>query len=227
MWRGHTGLAPADDKWLSGKNMAGVWFETIEDSAMHQAAMDLVPFGQFKAMAVSPLTRQARTAGHLPHLRDARQMIILIKPQWSGYKKFEWSVVGDLRVPIPGPRAQDGELSLAIPCFAERRYGGVLDDELLDGPPAGSSCPVRSPHEAVGRQRPTLPYSPVRDSVRCAAGLAVSYGNRCKGGPRLGVANVVAKGKTAPDSNRRFGQGPAVTGSQAGGTAARRQGPPA
>ena len=50
------GLHPQDDKWLSGKNMAGVWFETIEDSADHQAAMDCVPYGSFEAMAVSPLT---------------------------------------------------------------------------------------------------------------------------------------------------------------------------
>ncbi|MCA9852767.1 MAG: DUF169 domain-containing protein, partial [Dehalococcoidia bacterium] len=49
------GLHPQDDKWLSGKNMAGVWFETIEESARHQAAMDVVPFGTYTAMAVSPL----------------------------------------------------------------------------------------------------------------------------------------------------------------------------
>ena len=46
------GLHPRDEQWLSGKGMAGVWFETIEDSAAHQAAMDLVPFGQYQAMAV-------------------------------------------------------------------------------------------------------------------------------------------------------------------------------
>ena len=49
------GLHPRDDQWLSGKNMAGVWFETLEDSAAHQAAMDVVAFGQYEAMAVSPL----------------------------------------------------------------------------------------------------------------------------------------------------------------------------
>ncbi len=39
------GLSPRDDRWLSAKNMAGVWFETIEDSVAHQAAMHTVPFG--------------------------------------------------------------------------------------------------------------------------------------------------------------------------------------
>ena len=50
------GLSPRDDRWLSGKNMAGVWFGTIEDSAAHQAAMDVVEFGKYEAMAVSPIT---------------------------------------------------------------------------------------------------------------------------------------------------------------------------
>ncbi|MCB0993431.1 MAG: DUF169 domain-containing protein, partial [Acidimicrobiales bacterium] len=33
------GLGGQDDEWYSGKHMAGVWFETVEDSAAHQAAM--------------------------------------------------------------------------------------------------------------------------------------------------------------------------------------------
>ena len=30
-----------------------------------------------------------------------------------------------------GRALKTGEPSLSIPCFAERRYGGVMDDELL------------------------------------------------------------------------------------------------
>jgi len=33
------GLHPQDEKWLSGEHMAGVWFETVEDSSTHQHAM--------------------------------------------------------------------------------------------------------------------------------------------------------------------------------------------
>jgi uncharacterized protein (DUF169 family) len=36
--------------------MAGVWFKTVADSAAHQRAMDCVPHGRYRAMAVSPLT---------------------------------------------------------------------------------------------------------------------------------------------------------------------------
>ena len=46
------GLRPQDDEWRSGAHMAGVWFETVDDSAAHQAAMPVVPAGRFTAMAV-------------------------------------------------------------------------------------------------------------------------------------------------------------------------------
>ena len=49
------GLHPQDDEWLSGKRMAGVWFKTQEDARLHQHAMDVVPHGRYRAMAVSPL----------------------------------------------------------------------------------------------------------------------------------------------------------------------------
>jgi uncharacterized protein (DUF169 family) len=39
------GLHPQDQDWLSGKQMAGVWYSTPEDSAAHQRAMDTVPMG--------------------------------------------------------------------------------------------------------------------------------------------------------------------------------------
>lgn len=173
------GLSPRDERWLSGKNMAGVWFETIEDSAAHQAAMDLVPFGQYEAMAVSPLT-----SGRLdpPDIclvyATPGQMIILINGlQWSGYRKFEWSVVGESACADSWGRAlKTGEPSLAIPCFAERRYGGVLDDELLMALP-----PKYLPRAIAGMERLAgnglrypIPQYGIQTDAR--AGLAVSYG---------------------------------------------------
>ena len=173
------GLHPRDEQWLSGKNMAGVWFETIEDSAAHQAAMQTVPFGRYEAMAVSPLT-----SGRLdpPDIclvyATPGQMIILINGlQWSGYKKFEWSVVGESACADSWGRAlATGEPSLAIPCFAERRYGGVLDDELLMALP-----PKYLPRAIAGMKRLAgnglrypIPQYGIQSDAR--AGLAVSYG---------------------------------------------------
>ena len=60
-------------------------------------------------------------------------MIILINGlQCRNYRKFEWGVVGETACADSWGRAlATGEPSLSLPCFAERRYGGVPDEEML------------------------------------------------------------------------------------------------
>ena len=128
------GLHPQDDEWLSGERMKGVWFETLEDSSAHQEAMDCVPFGSFSAMAVSPLSAKRLDPPDICMVyATPAQMILLINGlQWRGYKKLEWGCVGESACADSWGRAlSTGEPSLSIPCFAERRYGGVMEDELL------------------------------------------------------------------------------------------------
>jgi len=128
------GLQAQDEEWLKGTRYAGVWYETPEDAAAHQAAMHVVPHGNFQAMAVSPLSTGRLDPPDICLIYGTPgQMIILINGlQWSGYGKFDWSVVGESSCADSWGRAlSTGEPSLSIPCFAERRYGGVLDEELL------------------------------------------------------------------------------------------------
>lgn len=173
------GLSPRDDRWLSGKNMAGVWFGTIEDSAAHQAAMDVVEFGKYEAMAVSPVTSGRLDPPDICLIYGTPgQMIILINGlQFTGYRKFDWSVVGESSCADSWGRAlKTGEPSLSIPCFAERRYGGVLDDELLMALP-----PKYLPRAIAGMERLSanglrypIPQYGIQSDAR--AGLAKSYG---------------------------------------------------
>ena len=128
------GLAPQDENWLAGQPYVGVWHGTAEDARKRQEALDVVAYGQYQALAVSPLT-----SGRLdpPDIclvyATPGQMIILINGlQYTGYKKFEWGVVGETACADSWGRAlKTGEPSLSLPCFAERRYGGVPDEELL------------------------------------------------------------------------------------------------
>ncbi|NQV64403.1 MAG: DUF169 domain-containing protein, partial [SAR86 cluster bacterium] len=128
------GLHPRDEQWLSGDRMQGVWYATAEDAAAHQAEMSVLAYGQYEAMAVSPLA-----AGRLnpPDIcliyATPAQMILFINGlQWIGYKKLDWGCVGESSCADSWGRAlKTGEPSLSIPCFAERRYGGVMEDELL------------------------------------------------------------------------------------------------
>ena len=128
------GLAPQDEKWLEGANYVGVWHDTAEDARKRQEALDVVPFGQYQAMAVSPLTSGRLNPPDICLVyATPGQMIILINGlQYTGYKKFEWGVVGETACADSWGRAlKTGEPSLSLPCFAERRYGGVPDEEML------------------------------------------------------------------------------------------------
>lgn len=175
------GLHPQDEEWRSGKAMAGVWFATVEDAGAHQRAMPVVPYGRYTAMAVSPLA-----GGRLepPDIclvyATPGQMIILINGlQWAGYRRFDWSVVGESSCADSWGRAlATGEPSLSIPCYAERRYGGVPDDELLMAlKPADLARAIDGMTRlaANGLRYPIPPYG-IQSDAR--AGLGASYPER-------------------------------------------------
>lgn len=177
------GLHPRDPDWLSGKAMAGVWYEKLADSSAHQHAMDTAPYGRYTAMAVSPLVSGRLNPPDVCLIyATPGQMIIFINGlQWSGYRKFNWSVVGESSCADSWGRAlKTGEPSLSIPCFAERRYGGVLDDELLMAiPPSYLSKAIEGMKRlAANGLRYPIPQYGVQSDAR--AGLAVSYGSKEK-----------------------------------------------
>lgn len=128
------GLTPRDESFLDGKNFAGYWYETQADSAAHQDAMSCASYGDHAALAVSPLV-----SGRLGNpdicliFATPGQMILLINGlQWSGYKKLSFSCVGESACADSwGNALKTGEPSVSIPCYAERKFGGVQDDELL------------------------------------------------------------------------------------------------
>jgi uncharacterized protein (DUF169 family) len=172
------GLAPQDAEWRSGRRMAGVWFATEADSAAHQRAMDVVPYGKYRAMAVSPLASGRLNPPDICLVyASPGQMIMFISGlQWSGYRKLEWGVVGESACADSWGRAlATGEPSLSIPCYAERRYGGVLDDEMLIAlPPSYLPKAIAGMRAlAVNGLRYPIPQYGIQADVR--AGMGASY----------------------------------------------------
>ncbi|KJC56856.1 hypothetical protein UP10_32065 [Bradyrhizobium sp. LTSPM299] len=175
------GLAPQDEKWLAGENYVGVWHGTAEDARKRQEALDVVPYGQYQAMAVSPLTSGRLNPPDICLVyATPGQMIILINGlQYVGYKKFEWGVVGETACADSWGRAlKTGEPSLSLPCFAERRYGGVPDEEMLMAlPPAYLVKAIAGMKQLAknGLRYPIAPYG-IQADVR--AGMGVSYAKK-------------------------------------------------
>lgn len=172
------GLHPRSEEWLSGDRMQGVWYATAEDAAAHQAAMDVVPEGKYTAMAVSPLAsgRLSPPDICLIYATPAQMILFINGLQWTGYKKLEWGCVGESSCADSWGRAlKTGEPSLSLPCFAERRYGGVMEDELLMAIPPSYLPGVVRGLEALSRNGLRYPIAPygVNNDVR--AGMGVSY----------------------------------------------------
>jgi uncharacterized protein (DUF169 family) len=175
------GLAPQDEKWLAGQAYVGVWHENAEDARKRQEALDVVAFGQYRAMAVSPLASGRLNPPDICLVyATPGQMIILINGlQWTGYKKFEWGVVGETACADSWGRAlKTGEPSLSLPCYAERRYGGVPDEEMLMALQPSHLAKAIAGMKALsknGLRYPIPPYG-IQSDVR--AGMGVSYGRK-------------------------------------------------
>jgi uncharacterized protein (DUF169 family) len=174
------GAAKTDD-WRSGRSMTGVWFSTQEDAQAHQEAMHCVPDGQFDALAIGPLAAgKLGTPDIALFYATPGAMIYFINGlQWSGYKRFDWSVVGESACADSWGRALTRrEPSLSIPCFAERRYGGVLDDEMLMATPPEPLIKAIAGMKALAKNgfRYPFPQYGVQQDVR--AGMAVSYADK-------------------------------------------------
>jgi uncharacterized protein (DUF169 family) len=179
--RAVVGLGPQDEDWRSGRHMAGVWYATVEDAGRHQAAMHVVPHGKYQALAVSPLASGRLDPPDIVlfYATPGAMMYFINGLQWSGYKRFDWSVVGESACADSWGRALvTRQPSLSIPCFAERRYGGVLDEEMLMALPPGHLDQAIAGMEALARNgfRYPFPQYGIQQDVR--EGMAVSYPQR-------------------------------------------------
>ncbi|MGB3071942.1 MAG: DUF169 domain-containing protein [Ottowia sp.] len=174
------GLAPQNEEWQAGKPFAGVWFATEEDAAAHQRAMHCVPYGRYQAMAVSPLSSGRLTPDICLVYANPAQMILLINGlQWTGYRKLEWGAVGESACSDSWGRAlATGEPSLSLPCFPERRYGGVPDDEMLMALKPEHLAKALQGLAALARNGLRYPIPPYEVQSDVRAGMSVSYGKK-------------------------------------------------
>ena len=179
--RSVVGLGGQSPEWRSGRHMTGVWYATLADAGAHQSAMSVVPFGTYKALAVSPLS-----AGRLDppdivlfYATPGAMIYFINGLQWSGYKNFEWGVVGESACADSWGRALTTRTpSLSIPCFAERRYGGVLDDEMLMATPPEFLGKAIAGMEALAKRGFRYPFPQYGIQQDAREGRAKSYSDK-------------------------------------------------
>lgn len=180
--RAVVGLGNAKDpKWRSGQHMVGVWYESLEDATAHQTAMNCVEDGQYEAIAMAPLAAGRLNPPDIAlfYATPGAMMYFINGLQWSGYKKFDWGVVGESACADSWGRAlRTKQPSLSIPCFAERRYGGVLDEEMLMALPPDQLQKAIAGMEALAKNgfRYPFPQYGIQQDVR--DGMGVSYAQK-------------------------------------------------
>ena len=172
------GLHAQDEEWLQGKRYQGVWYGTKEDARLHQEALDVVPAGQYEALAVSPLVADRLQPPDicLIYATPAQMILFINGLQYIGFKKLNWGCVGETSCADSWGRAlATKEPSLSIPCFAERRYGGVMEDELLMAIPPSFLPKVIAGLDALAKNGLRYPIAPYGVNSDVRAGMGVSY----------------------------------------------------
>jgi len=176
---GIIGLNQPGEDFLSGKRMTGVWFENQAAARAHQQEMPRVAAGRYNALVVAPL-RAARLdpPDIVLFYGTPGQMILFVNGlQWKAYKRYDFSITGESACADSwGHALKTREVSLAIPCYAERRYGGVADDEMLMAlPPQDLARAVEGLKglAKAGLRYPIPPYGAFADP---SEGMAKSYG---------------------------------------------------
>lgn len=174
---GIVGLNKPSKDFLSGKNMDGVWFENRKASKAHQDGMVRVP-PEYKGICASPL-RAARLDPPdivLFYANPAQTILFVNGLQWKRYKRYDMTIVGESACSDSWGRAlATGETSISIPCYAERRYGGVQDDEMLLAMPPDEFARGIEGVEGIGRVGLRYPIPPYGSHMDPSLGMAASY----------------------------------------------------
>ncbi|MCG5238324.1 DUF169 domain-containing protein [Azospirillum doebereinerae] len=173
------GINPLGAEYSSGDKMAGVWFRDHAAARAHQAAMPRVEPGRYRGLAVSPLRmRRLDPPDIVLFYATPGQMILFINGlQWKRYRRFTFGVTGESACADSwGQALASRKPSLSIPCYAERRYGGVADDELLMALPPRDFASAIEGLKALGKSGLRYPILPYGTGVDPAEGLSASYG---------------------------------------------------
>ncbi len=179
---GVIGLNAPGEKYLSGEQMDGVWFANREAAKAHQATMTRVE-PRYQGLAAAPL-RSGRLDPPdivLFYGTPAQTILFVNGLQWKRYRRYDMTITGESACSDSWGRAlATRETSISIPCYAERRYGGVAEDEMLLAMPPDEFVRGIEGLEGLAKSGLRYPIPPYGAQQDASAGLSVSYPSRAK-----------------------------------------------
>jgi len=130
------GLAKAPkEKW---NERVGVWFENREAAEAQYDRISTLPFDGHEAIVITPLASEKYESELILIYANPDQMHLLMCAFiYKDYYRWECTFVGETSCSDTIAKAYNtGKPALSIPCYGQRRYGHILDEELEMAIPA-------------------------------------------------------------------------------------------
>lgn len=121
------------EEFVHSMHLTGIWYESDADSTIHQNAM--YHFDEvYEAVVLSPLSSGRLKEPDVCIIYATPQQVMLIGNalQYKDYEVMTSTFVGESSCSDSWIRAiVTDKPSMTVPCYGERRYGGVLDEEMV------------------------------------------------------------------------------------------------
>lgn len=110
-----------------------VWCRTRANGKKFEEAIPRIPTGRYQAIALAPQVYELFEPDMVLIYANPAQIILIINAlQFEEYERMKFYCVGESSCSDAIAQCYlTGKPSLTIPCFGERRYGHVQDDELI------------------------------------------------------------------------------------------------
>ena len=156
------------EAWQSGAHMKGVW-STLEDATAHQGAMHCVPDGSTTRSRSGRCRAEnwERPTSRCSTRRPGAMIYFINGLQWSGYKRFDWSVVGEFGLcRFMGQGADDAPTEPVDPVLCRTPLRRRARRRDADGDAAGISRQRHHRHEGAVEERLPLSVPAIRRAAR-------------------------------------------------------------
>jgi uncharacterized protein (DUF169 family) len=126
-----------EEKQREAENFSNTWYATVEEARKQMEDYPLIPPGE--AVVLSPLAAGKIEPDVVMIYGNPAQLMLLMNAlQFRKHRRFQSHFIGEGACADGLAQCYtSGEPALAIPCYGERRFGSVTEDELVLVVPPG------------------------------------------------------------------------------------------
>ncbi|MGD9117274.1 MAG: DUF169 domain-containing protein [Dehalococcoidia bacterium] len=138
------GLIEPPQELIEGKTLSGIMYKTAQDARKHEKAVPRLPTGKYQAVAIAPLkTNKFEPDLVLVYGNPAQIFMLVAAFQWRDFETLDSYCIGESSCSDAIVRGYlSHKPAIALPSYAERRYGQAQDDEMVIALPTASVAKV-------------------------------------------------------------------------------------